>query len=70
MEYLMDEKYLFKAISMDSGDWVVGYLVKNQEWIYIVVPLSNGDFSFITVIPKTVCKFRGVKDPENSKGEY
>lgn len=64
MEYLMDEKYLFKAISMDSGDWVVGYLVKNQEWTYIVVPLSNGDFNFITVIPETVCKFRGVKDPE------
>lgn len=31
MEYLMDEKYLFKAISMDSGDWVVGYLVKTKS---------------------------------------
>ena len=59
-----EERHLFKAISMDRGDWVVGYLVKNQEWAYIVVPLSNGDFGFITVIPETVCKFRGVKDPE------
>lgn len=70
MEYLMDEKYLFKAKSMEDGNWKIGYLVKNQEWAYIVKPLSNGNFSFITVIPETVCKFRGVKDPENSKGEY
>ena len=62
MEYLMDEKYLFKAKSMDRGDWVVGYLVKNQEWTYIVVPLENGGFEFGTVDPNTICQCTGLKD--------
>lgn len=62
MEYLMDEKYLFKAKSMDSGDWIVGYLVKNQEWAYIVKPLENGGFEFGTVDPNTICQCTGLKD--------
>lgn len=56
------EKY--KAKSLENDNWEIGYLVKNQEWAYIVKPLDNGMFDFITVDPKTVCKFAEIKNPE------
>ncbi len=62
MEYLMDEKYLFKAKSLEDGNWEIGYLVKNQEWAYIVKPLENGGFEFGTVDPNTICQCTGLKD--------
>ena len=58
----MDEKYLFKAKSMEDGNWKIGYLVKNQEWAYIVKPLENGGFEFGTVDPNTICQCTGLKD--------
>lgn len=58
------EKYLFKAKSLENDNWEIGYLVKNQEWAYIVKPLDNGMFDFITVDPKTVCKFAEIKNSE------
>lgn len=56
------EKYLFKAKSLEDGNWKIGYLVKNQEWAYIVKPLENGGFEFGTVDPNTICQCTGLKD--------
>lgn len=62
MEYLMDGKYLFKAKRLEDGNWKIGYLVKNQEWAYIVKPLENGGVEFETVDPNTICQCTGLKD--------
>ena len=62
MEYLMDGKYLFKAKRLEDCNWKIGYLVKNQEWAYIVKPLENGGVEFETVDPNTICQCTGLKD--------
>ena len=58
----MKDRYLFKAKSLKDGSWEIGYFVKNQEWAYIVKPLENGQFEFITVNLKTVCRCAGIRD--------
>lgn len=62
MEYLMYGKYLFKAKRLEDCNWKIGYLVKNQEWAYIVKPLENGGVEFETVDPNTICQCTGLKD--------
>lgn len=58
----MNDRYLYKAKRKDNGKWEIGYLVKNQEWAYIVKPLENGQFDVITVNLNTVCQCTGLKD--------
>lgn len=58
----MEDRYLYKAKRKDNGKWEIGYLVKNQEWAYIVKPLENGQFDVITVNLNTVCQCTGLKD--------
>ena len=58
----MVDRYLFKAKSLENDKWENGYFVKNQGWEYIVKPLENGQFDFITVNPNTVCQCTGLKD--------
>lgn len=62
MEYLMYGKYLFKAKRLEDCNWKIGYLVKNQEWAYIVKPLENRGVEFETVDPNTICQCTGLKD--------
>ena len=62
MEYLMYGKYLFKAKRLEDCNWKIGYLVKNQEWAYIVKPLENREVEFETVDPNTICQCTGLKD--------
>ena len=66
------ENIKFKAKRLDNGEWVKGSLIRStagiKERAYIVDNFSSmSDYSIISVAPKTVCQFTGLKDCEGNE---
>lgn len=65
----MNDRYLFKAKRIASGDWLVGYVVKygyTGREKYYIVPSYASDLYAIEIDPSTICQCTGLKD-ENDK---
>ena len=65
----MNNRYLFKAKSIEDGEWVRGCLVKTISHIYIAEEnwdddalLYSADNICIEIEPKTICQCTGLKD--------
>ena len=58
----MNDRYLFKAKRIDTGEWVQGYLYGIWEKIYILWGMTNDIPNMIEVDPTTICQCTGLKD--------
>lgn len=61
----MKDRYLFKAKRPDSGEWVVGYIVRygyTGKEKYYIVPGYASDLYAIKIDPDTICQCTGLKD--------
>ena len=58
----MEDRYLFKAKRLDSGEWVQGYLFGIWEKRYILWGMTNDIPNMIEVDPTTICRCTGLKD--------
>ena len=63
----MNERYLFKAKRIDTGEWVQGYLYGIWEKIYILWGMTNDIPNMIEVDPTTICQCTGLKDKNGKK---
>lgn len=60
----MNERYLFKAKRIDTGEWVQGYLYGIWEKRYILWGMTNDIPNMIEVDPTTICQCTGLKDKD------
>lgn len=58
----MNDRYLFKAKRVDSGEWVQGYLYGIWEKRYILWGMINDIPNMIEVDTSTICQCTGLKD--------
>lgn len=58
----MEDRYLFKAKRVDSGEWMQGYLYGIWEKRYILWGMTNDIPNMIEVDPPTICQCTGMKD--------
>ena len=61
----MEDRYLFKAKRIASGDWLVGYVVKygyTGREKYYIVPSYASDLYAIEIDPSTICQCTGLID--------
>lgn len=58
----MNDRYLFKAKRIDSGEWVQGYLYGIWEKRYILWGMTNDIPNMIEVDSSTICQCTGMKD--------
>ena len=58
----MNDRYLFKAKRIDTGEWVQGYLYVIWEKRYILWGMTNDVPNMIEVDPTTICQCTGLKD--------
>jgi uncharacterized phage protein (TIGR01671 family) len=58
----MNDRYLFKAKRIDTGEWVQGYLYGIWEKRYILWGMTNDVPNMIEVDPTTICQCTGLKD--------
>ena len=66
----MEDRYLFKAKRIDNGEWVQGYLVRdNRDKLYrIIIEIQYSTGTCITtdnaprVDSSTICRCTGLKD--------
>ena len=58
----MNDRYLYRAKSIDDGEWVQGYLYGIWERIYILWGMTNDVPDMIEVDPSTICQCTGLKD--------
>lgn len=64
----MNNRYLYRAKRIDSGEWVEGYLMDEN---YINMPFNDNDVGGrfdepIEVDPETICQYTGLND-ENDR---
>ena len=55
----MEDRYLFRAKRIDTGEWVEGYLLKRCDGLWIV---SIDEKFADLVIPSTICRCTGLDD--------
>ena len=60
----MNDRYLFKAKRIDTGEWVQGYLYGIWEKRYILWGMTNDIPNMIEVDPTTICQCTGLKDKD------
>ena len=58
----MEDRYLFKAKSLDNAEWVQGYLYGIWEKKYILWGMTNDIPNMVEVDPSTICQCTGLKD--------
>ena len=64
----MENRYLYKAKRIDTGEWVQGYMSypfcakKGNESYYFYAKDSLGFFCRCVVEPSTICQCTGLKD--------
>lgn len=67
----MDDRYLFKAKRIDTGEWVKGFYVKDRigndgspsDVIFVPwIENRNEEWGFIKVDPSTICQCTGLRD--------
>ena len=58
----MENRYLFRAKRIDTGEWIQGYLYGIWERNYILWGMTNDIPDMVEVNPETVCKCTGLKD--------
>ncbi len=62
----MNDRYLFKAKRIDTGEWVQGYLYGIWEKRYILWGMTNDVPNMIEVDPTTICQCTGLQDKEDA----
>lgn len=75
----MNREILFKAKRKDNSEWIEGYLLKFEDYIFdyseridipYIIPIDNFNLKNIKqyeVIPETVCQYAGLKDKNGVK---
>lgn len=70
---------LFKAKRKDNNEWIEGYLLKSEDYIFdyseridipYIIPIDNFNLKNIKqyeVIPETICQYTGLKDKNDVK---
>ena len=58
----MNNRYLYRAKRMDTGEWTYGYLYGIWERMYILWGMTNDVPNMTEVSPSTICKCTGLKD--------
>lgn len=58
----MNDRYLYRAKSIDDGEWVQGYLYGIWERRYILWGMTNDVPNMVEVDPSTICQCTGLKD--------
>ena len=58
----MNNRYLYRAKRMDTGEWTYGYLYGIWERKYILWGMTNDVPNMTEVSPSTICKCTGLKD--------
>ena len=62
----MNNRYLYRAKSIDDGEWVEGYLYGIWERRYILWGMTNDVPNMVEVDPSTICKCTGKTDIEKN----
>lgn len=57
----MNDRYLFRAKRIDSGEWTYGYLYGIWERKYILWGMTNNVPDMTEVDPSTICQCTGLK---------
>lgn len=58
---------LFRGKTINSGEWIEGYLFENWGDAYICLGTENGNIMKEKVNPETVGQYTGVKDKNGTK---
>lgn len=58
----MNDRYLYRAKRMDTGEWTYGYLYGIWERKYILWGMTNDVPNMTEVDPSTICQCTGLKD--------
>ena len=58
----MNDRYLYRAKSIDDGEWVQGYLYGIWEHRYILWGMTNDVPNMVEVDPSTICQCTSLKD--------
>ena len=67
----MNDRYLYRAKRIDNGEWVIGYLIadeQNKEKCFIGYVFGTNDdgtphdFDVAAVDPSTICQCTGLRD--------
>ena len=75
----MNREILFRGKRVDNGEWVYGYLVKSEDYIFdyseridipYVIPIDNfnlKDYREYRVIPETIGQYTGLTNKNGKK---
>lgn len=75
----MNREILFRGKRVDNGEWVYGYLVKSEDYIFdyseridipYVIPIDNfnlKDYREYRVISETIGQYTGLEDKNGKK---
>ena len=58
----MNNRYLYRAKRMDTGEWTYGYLYGIWERKYILWGMTNDVPNMTEVAPSTICQCTGLSD--------